>query len=122
MLARQIAGKTVKEALIQMRFSKKRVATEVAKHLEHARDEAIVKWGMGLGKVEGRQGNPLDIQLKDGKRKKIVDHTEIYIDQAWVGRGEYEPEIEYRARGQMNILKKPYASKFLPVLILRLQS
>jgi ribosomal protein L22 len=111
-LARQIAGKTIDEALLQMRFSKKRVATEVIKHLEHARNIAIVKWGMGLGKPEGRTGDPTLIRLKDGKKKLVEDKTEIYIDQAWVGRGDYEKEPEFRARGRVNILKKPYTSKW----------
>lgn len=110
-LARQIAGKTIDEALLQMRFSKKRVATEVIKHLEHARNEAIVKWGMGLGKPEGRTGEPTMIRLKDGKKKMVEDKTEIYIDQAWVGRGDYEKEPEFRARGRVYILKKPYTSE-----------
>ncbi|KAL8964678.1 MAG: hypothetical protein Q9183_004285, partial [Haloplaca sp. 2 TL-2023] len=51
-LARQIAGKPIEEAIIQMRFSKKKAARDVKKHLEYARDEAIVKRGMGLGMVQ----------------------------------------------------------------------
>ncbi|KAL8864738.1 MAG: hypothetical protein Q9174_007241 [Haloplaca sp. 1 TL-2023] len=51
-LARQIAGKPIDEAIIQMRFSKKKAARDVKKHLEYARDEAIVKRGMGLGMVQ----------------------------------------------------------------------
>jgi len=109
-LARQIAGKTVDEALLQMRYSKKRVASEVVKHLEHARDLAVVKWGMGLGKAENRTGDKIHINLKDGSKKLVEDRTEIYIDQAWVGRGPYLKEPEFRARGRVNILKKPYTS------------
>ncbi|TVY59353.1 hypothetical protein LSUE1_G009507, partial [Lachnellula suecica] len=45
-LARQIAGKTVEDAIIQMRFSKKKAAKEVKEHLEHAKNEAIVRRGM----------------------------------------------------------------------------
>lgn len=48
MIARQIAGKTIDDAIVQMRFSKKKVAQEVLKQLEFARDEAIVSRGMGL--------------------------------------------------------------------------
>lgn len=47
-LARQIRGKTVAEALLQMRFSPKRAAREVFAQLSRARDEAIVQKGMGL--------------------------------------------------------------------------
>jgi ribosomal protein L22 len=48
-LARQIAGKPIDEAILQMRFSAKKVAKDVRKHLIQARDEAIVARGMGLG-------------------------------------------------------------------------
>ncbi|KAI4128070.1 MAG: hypothetical protein LQ347_004328, partial [Umbilicaria vellea] len=39
-LARQIAGKPIDDAIIQMRFSPKKAAREVKKHLEYARNEA----------------------------------------------------------------------------------
>lgn len=48
-LARQIAGKPIDEAILQMRFSKKKAAREVVHHLRHAKNEAIVRRGMGLG-------------------------------------------------------------------------
>jgi ribosomal protein L22 len=48
-LARQIAGKPIDEAILQMRFSAKKAAKDVRKHLIQARDEAIVARGMGLG-------------------------------------------------------------------------
>ena len=48
-LARQIAGKSIDEAILQMRFSAKKAAKDVRKHLIQARDEAIVARGMGLG-------------------------------------------------------------------------
>ncbi|KAF2099516.1 ribosomal protein L22 [Rhizodiscina lignyota] len=108
-LARQIAGKTVDEALVQMRFSKKKAAQHVRAHLEYARDVAMVRRGMGLGQKE-EEGGPAEIQLKDGKRHKVPDKTKIYVDQAWVGRGEYVPELEFRARGRVNVLMKPYTS------------
>ncbi|KAK3332709.1 ribosomal protein L22/L17 [Cercophora scortea] len=51
-LARQIQGKTVAEALVQMRFSKKKMAQEVRVQLAEANDLAIVERGMGLGAVK----------------------------------------------------------------------
>jgi ribosomal protein L22 len=111
-LARQIAGKTVEDAMVQMRFSKKRTAPEILKHLEHARDEAVVKWGMNLGKAEDRTGEPIKIQLKTGKWKEITDRTGLYIDQAWVEKGKKDTTLEYRARGTTNRLIHRYASKF----------
>jgi ribosomal protein L22 len=50
-LARQIAGKPIDEAILQMRFSAKKVAKDVRKHLIQARDEAIVARGMGLADI-----------------------------------------------------------------------
>ncbi|CAK1357049.1 unnamed protein product [Cercospora beticola] len=131
MIARQIAGKTIDDAIIQMRFSKKKVAQEVLKQLEQARDEAIVMRGMGLGKVKASDdaeildasadsvlesvtksdaSKKVEIQLKDGKRHKIEDRSNIYIDQAWVGRGPYGQLPDYRARGRMFVMRTPWTS------------
>ena len=137
MLARQIAGKPLDDAIVQMRFSKKKVAQEVLKHLEAARDEAIVMRGMGLGQINavdaveapsmppssasvtGTQplspavpspASPLDIQLKDGKRHTVTDASKIYVDQAWVGRGPFGKLPDYRARGRVFIMRTPWTS------------
>lgn len=130
MLARQISGKSIDDAIAQMRFSKKRVAQEVMKQLEYARDEAIVMRGMGLGNKLASQNKmdsndssadtskgtastitadaPVQIQLKDGKRHTVIDRSKIYIDQAWVGRGPYGKLPEFRARGRVNLLRTPW--------------
>ncbi|KAK3111492.1 39S ribosomal protein L22, mitochondrial [Teratosphaeriaceae sp. CCFEE 6253] len=131
MLARQIAGKTIDDAITQMRFSKKRVAIEVLKQLEYARDEAVVMRGMGLGGVAAEAGiggeagtaqtsasgvavpeasTPVQIQLKDGKRHTITNPSNIYIDQAWVGRGPFGKLPDYRARGRTFIMYTPWTS------------
>lgn len=137
MLARQIQGKTVDEAIVQMRFSKKGVAQQVLAHLEAARDEAVVMRGMGLGLVGVQEAeseapnlnasstdvtgvqpkaavvspsSPLDIQLKDGKRHTVTDTSNIYIEQAWVGRGQYGKLPDYRARGRVFIMRTPWTS------------
>lgn len=138
MLARQIAGKTIDDAITQMRFSKKKVAQDVLRQLEFARDEAVVSRGMGLGSgntsesagnlqtslalpgttlvaptsAEGATptSQPLQIQLKDGKRHKVTDPSTIYIDQAWVGRGPFGQLPDYRARGKVNIMRTPWTS------------
>ena len=125
-LARQIAGKSVDDAIVQMRFSKKKVAADVLKHLEYARDEAIVKRGMGLGGVkkapevrdedEGKQveeRKEIVIRDKKGKKRRIKDKTQIYVDQAWVGRGAYGFELDYRARGRVNFMLPPTTSMCL---------
>ncbi|KAF2703264.1 ribosomal protein L22 [Pleomassaria siparia CBS 279.74] len=131
----QIAGKTVEEALVQLQFSKKKVARDVFKGLTVARDEAIVARGMGLGihkteeellEEEGdapkvvdisskdtssdtyrppKQSRPATIiELKDGKSKRVTDPTQLYVDQAWVGRGTPSHSPEFRARGKVNLL------------------
>jgi ribosomal protein L22 len=137
MLARQIQGKTLDEAIVQMRFSKKGAAQAVMAHLEAARDEAVVMRGMGLGGVavkaeaEGAENlnaastdvsgtqpakavvspaKPLDIQLKDGKRHTVTDTSDIFIEQAWVGRGKYGKLPDYRARGRVYIMRTPWTS------------
>lgn len=126
MLARQIAGKPLDEAITQMRFSKKKVAEEILSQLEAARDEAVVMRGMGLGgsataedaetlDAEGAaksatKDRPIDIQLKDGKRHKVTDRSRIYIDEAWVGRGPYGKLPDYRARGRIYMMRTPWTS------------
>ncbi|KAL8713769.1 MAG: hypothetical protein Q9220_002296 [cf. Caloplaca sp. 1 TL-2023] len=134
-LARQIAGKPIGEAIIQMRFSKKKAAREVKKHLEYARDEAIVRRGMGLGMVkaeadeegveinatehlvEGKVGQvqqspPGTIVVdKKGKRRYVEDTSSIYVDEAWVGRGSYGQDFDFRAMGRTNILRPPETSE-----------
>lgn len=110
MLAHQIQGKPIEEAILQMRFSKKKAAKEVLKHLEYARDHAVVSRGMGLGEADGTKGEPTEIELKDGRRKVVDDRTGIYVDQAWVGRGTYGRAYDIRARGRVNVLRLPQTS------------
>ena len=123
-LARQIAGKPINEAILQMRFSKKKAAQDVRKHLIQARDEAIVAKGMGLGQVQSTGArsnrapsaspepsiNPLPSTHTPGLalRSKSPDPTSIYIAQAWINRGPYGRDLDYRARGRVNTLRPPY--------------
>lgn len=106
-LARQIAGKNIDEAILQMRFSKKKAAQDVRGHLEHAKNVAIVRAGMGLPATESDRPKPTTVILKSGERKQITDPTSIYIQQAWVNRGPYGFGLDHRARGQINQLKPP---------------
>jgi len=124
-LARQIAGKSLDEAILQMRFSSKKVARDVRQHLIQARNEAIVLRGMGL--------RPQTSNIEEGtattqiaadpaiepptaseyatkaKRPGVGSHeTDMYIAQAWVNRGPYGKEMEPRARGRVNILRPPH--------------
>ncbi|KAH7136140.1 ribosomal protein L22/L17 [Dendryphion nanum] len=111
-LMNQLAGKTLEEAFIQLRFSGKRAAQDVVRGLEIARDRAVVERGMGLGMgtvpdgtrwgEKGEGGR--EIELKDGSRKKVTDTTAMYVDQAWVGKGPQWKSREFRARGKVNLL------------------
>lgn len=127
-LAHQIQGKTVAEALVQMRFSKKKMAQEVRYQLELARDLAVAERGMGLGAkralaAEGEgegeasgiqaNGETVEIQTKDGKWVKIDDPTRMYVAEAWVNRGPWRGKVpDYRARGRVNIKHRPTTSEF----------
>lgn len=48
MLARQVAGKKLDDAMVQMRFSKKKAAKDVLRHLRYAKNKAIAEQQMGL--------------------------------------------------------------------------
>ncbi|KAJ0416611.1 ribosomal protein L22/L17 [Aspergillus carlsbadensis] len=111
-LARQIAGKNIDEAILQMQFSKKKVAKDVLEHLKHAKNVAIVRSGMGLGGVDPDvpAPKPIKITLKDGEHKTIKDPTSIYISQAWVNRGPFGSDYDHRARGVINRLRLPHTS------------
>ena len=133
-LARQISGKRIEDAITQMRFSRKKVAQEVLRQLEFARDEAIVARGMGLGgakpadseeasllttsgdssaSIENKteSGKPLTIRLKSNNARHLVpEQSAIYIDQAWVGRGPYGKLPDYRARGRIYVMRTPWTS------------
>ena len=136
-LARQIAGKPLGEAMVQMRFSRKKAAVDVLKHLQHARDQAVVIRGMGLGKVGQQQQqqqkeegsvlaetkaipapktkegeDSLVVVDKKGKRRVVTDPTAMYVDEAWVGRGKYEHGSDHRARGQVHRTSLPYTSEY----------
>ncbi|KAJ6146156.1 hypothetical protein N7497_008138 [Penicillium chrysogenum] len=106
-LARQIAGKNIDEAILQMRFSDKKAAKDVREHLEHAKNVAIVRAGMGLGAANAEPSKPITVTLKTGERRKIANPTDIYIQQAWVNRGPYGYQMDHRARGQINRMRPP---------------
>ncbi|KAG9251726.1 ribosomal protein L22/L17 [Emericellopsis atlantica] len=112
MLSRQIAGKTVDDAITQMQWSKKKMAREIKWYLEQARDLAITQQGMGLGRVNGELlKQPKKIQTKDGSWMEIRDPTRMYVAQSWVGRGEWRGKhTDIKGRGRMGIIQNPKAS------------
>lgn len=118
-LARQIAGKTIDEAILQMRFSVKKAARDVKEHLITARNEAIVARGMGLPpagvRATSSPGNDLSITPRLSTQSPIKrlhrftrNETNIYIAEAWTNRGPYGQEADYRAKGRVNLMRPPY--------------
>ena len=135
-LARQIAGKSIDEAITQMRFSNKKAAIDVRQHLIAARNEAIVARGMGIPPRNSTSSElaataskatedpsitpPLPTQRADkgfkrayevnnGSEKKVIQNqTDIYIAEAWTNRGPYGQEADYRAKGRINMMRPPY--------------
>ncbi|OTB02745.1 hypothetical protein M426DRAFT_322342 [Hypoxylon sp. CI-4A] len=108
-LSHQIVGKTIDDAITQMRFSKKKMAREVKWQLEEARDHAIATRGMGLG----NQGlaRPEKIRTKDGRWIEVRDPTTLYVDQSWVTKGPWRGmRLQYHARSRMSAMWRPTAS------------
>lgn len=115
-LAHQIAGKPIEEAITQMRYTKKKTGKQLVYYLEEARDRAIVSRGMGLGKANGQTfAEPKQIQTKDGKWMEVSDPTQLYVDQAWVGKGPWRGyRIRYHARGRSSAMWHP-STRTLPL-------
>ncbi|KAI1633348.1 ribosomal protein L22 [Biscogniauxia mediterranea] len=111
-LSHQIVGKTLEDAITQMRYSKKKMAKEIKGQLEQARDMAIVSRGMGLGVPNGEVlKTPKKIQTKDGEWLEVQDPTQMYIDESWVNKGPYlRARYQYHARGRISIMWKPSTS------------
>lgn len=120
-LTRQIAGKSLDEAILQMRFSRKKVAKDVHEHLLEARNQAITAKGMGLKEdrtlAESKallrdpsQSRPLpnETPLKTKRPGTTPDPTEIYVAEAWTNRGQYGREPDFRARGRANVMRPPH--------------
>lgn len=116
-LARQVSGKTLEDARIQMKFSKKKYAKEVLYELDLARDRAVVERGMGLGKVNGEfvpgETEPQKVRdVRHGKWVEIEDPTRLYVHEAWVNRGPWRgKKPSYRARGRTDLIQMPQASE-----------
>lgn len=118
-LARQIAGKPLDEAILQMRFSKKQVAQDVKEHLIQARNEAIVEKGMGghlTTKAVILDPSTSELRVDPNDKSKYLlpgekqTETDMYVAQAWVNRGKDLKAYSYRARGRINILRHPHTS------------
>ena len=120
-LARQIAGKGIDEAILQMRFSKKKAAQDVLGHLIQAKNEAIAVKGMGINSISATPAPDSPIvtdpsiqpalpmqRTNKAPLDGVKGDTDIYVSQAWINRGPYGKELEPRARGRANILRPPH--------------
>ncbi|PIA19763.1 ribosomal protein L22, partial [Coemansia reversa NRRL 1564] len=84
MLARQITGQPLNEAIRQMQFSSKRAAKRIRSSLAHARRNAIIQ----------RKMNPENMIVK----------------LARVGKGmKFRKKIDMKARGRFGIIRNPTA-------------
>lgn len=81
-LARQIRGKPVDYAILQMQFSSKRAARRVRSTLVMARDHAAAK-GM--------------------------DMRQLLVSQSWVTKGLYHARLDIKGRGRFGIMHHPQA-------------
>lgn len=88
MVTNQIAGKTISEALVQLRFSPKKIARDVIKGLEIAQNEAIVGKGMGLqgGKAAMQRWEQQRTQTDLGKPRDIWDYKTSPEDSSAVAK------------------------------------
>lgn len=116
-VARQVAGKNVDDALVQMEYSKKKMGREVSHFLRLAVDRAVVEHGMGLGKTNGEvpMEKPRKIKDHEGRWMEVKDPSRIYIAQAWVGRGPWRGQrLVHLGRGRKGVHQKPSTCEFLP--------
>lgn len=114
-LARQIAGKSIDEAILQMRFSKKKAAKSVLKHLVHSRNEAIVAKGMGLPQFD-EHGLPIVRAGAAAPKEPIRYDAESLIKQA-VGQLEEPVPIELHTPIEKSsiMLETPADTPALPI-------
>ncbi|KTW28732.1 uncharacterized protein T551_02582 [Pneumocystis jirovecii RU7] len=81
-IAKQIAGKKLEDAILQMDFSKKKAARSVAEFLRNARVKAV---------------------------NNKLDKNTLFVDQALVGKGIYIKQPWFRGKGRMSIRRRPRA-------------
>ncbi|XP_020910056.1 39S ribosomal protein L22, mitochondrial [Exaiptasia diaphana] len=88
LVARQIRGLEINEALKQMEFSPKKAAITVKEVLEETQKLAASKHG-------------------------IEDKSNLWVAESYVGKGRYIKKIRYHARGRFGIEERKYSHYFL---------
>ncbi|RKP05927.1 ribosomal protein L22/L17, partial [Thamnocephalis sphaerospora] len=82
-IADQISGLDVQEAIRQMEFSKKKSAKKILGTLALGRNNA--------------------------RLQKDMDMTKLYVDRAWVGKGQYLKRTRIHGRGRFGVMHHPKA-------------
>ncbi|KAK7049530.1 hypothetical protein VNI00_005561 [Paramarasmius palmivorus] len=77
MLGRQISGKPIDYAILQMQFSSKKASNRIMNMLAQARDHAV--------------------------GYKNMDKDKLIVSEAWVGKGQYTKQIDIKGRGRYGI-------------------
>ncbi|KAF9586034.1 hypothetical protein BGW38_010306 [Lunasporangiospora selenospora] len=85
LLANQIKGLDIQNAINQMEFSEKRPSKRVMNTLAFARTNASTQAKYGM------------------------DPSKLYVDRAWVGKGDYHRRIKVHARGKYGVMHHPAA-------------
>ncbi|KAF9931234.1 hypothetical protein FBU30_010559 [Linnemannia zychae] len=85
LLANQIKGLDIQSAINQMEFSQKRPSKRVMNTLAFARTNATTQ------------------------EKYAMDASKLYVDRAWVGKGDYHRRIKIHARGKFGVMHHPTA-------------
>ncbi|KAF9908577.1 hypothetical protein EC991_009722 [Linnemannia zychae] len=85
LLANQIKGLDIQNAINQMEFSQKRPGKRVMNTLAFARTNATTQ------------------------EKYAMDASKLYVDRAWVGKGIYHRRIKTHARGKFGVMHHPTA-------------
>ncbi|KIM25952.1 hypothetical protein M408DRAFT_17144 [Serendipita vermifera MAFF 305830] len=79
-LANQISGKPIDYAILQMKFSEKRISAQVQRLLEETKQKA---------------------------KEQDMNLDQLVVSQAWVGKGPKSPKkIDIRARGKFGVIRK----------------
>jgi len=79
-LANQISGKPIDYAILQMKFSEKRISEQVQRLLQETKQKA---------------------------QEQNMNLDQLVVSQAWVGKGPKSPKkIDIRARGKFGIIRK----------------
>lgn len=102
-LGRQIAGKPVDYAILQMKFSEKRASTRIQSMLTLAKKHAAEYKGLNPGKLIVCTS----VSLLDGLRATPLN---LFLAEAWVTKGEnFHKRIDIKGRGRVGVKHHPEA-------------